>query len=124
MTDVEATSAEQGVRWQDVLAPYTRPNPGRSLLSLATSVVPYLALLVAIYFASRVSTALALLLAVPTAGFLIRTFILFHDCAHGSLFRSRRANRGLGTVLGVVLWMPFECWQHKHAVHHATSGDL
>ena len=124
MNEVEPTSAEQSTRWQDVLAPYSSPSPARSLLSLGTSVGPYLALLVAIYAASRVSIVLALLLAVPAAGFLVRTFIVFHDCAHGSLFRSRRANRSLGALLGVVLWMPFGCWQHKHAVHHATSGDL
>jgi len=63
-------------------------------------------------------------LAVPTAGFLIRTFIVFHDCAHGSFLRSRRANDWLGIALGLLVWLPFRGWQHEHAVHHATAGNL
>jgi omega-6 fatty acid desaturase (delta-12 desaturase) len=107
-----------------VLAVYSKPRLGRSLLDIATSVLPYLGLLVGIYFARRVSSVLALALAVPAAGFLLRTFVVFHDCAHGSFFRARRANALAGALLGVVLFIPFRSWQHKHAVHHATSGDL
>jgi omega-6 fatty acid desaturase (delta-12 desaturase) len=76
------------------------------------------------YFALGVSYLLVLALAVPAAGFLVRTFIVFHDCSHGSLLPSRRANAWLGTVLGLLLWSPFLRWRHDHAVHHATSGDL
>jgi omega-6 fatty acid desaturase (delta-12 desaturase) len=65
-----------------------------------------------------------LALAIPAAGFLVRTFIVFHDCAHGSFVRSKRANAMLGAVLGVVLYTPFAWWRHEHAVHHATAGDL
>jgi omega-6 fatty acid desaturase (delta-12 desaturase) len=61
---------------------------------------------------------------VPAAGFLIRAFIVFHDCTHGSFMRSRRANRLVGVVTGLLVWMPFRGWQHEHAVHHATAGDL
>jgi acyl-lipid omega-6 desaturase (Delta-12 desaturase) len=94
------------------------------MIDLATSVVPYLALFVAIVLAQRVSTALSLLLAIPAAGFLIRVFIVFHDCAHGSFMPTRRANDILGGALGMLVWLPFRGWQHEHAVHHATSGDL
>ncbi len=111
-------------RWDDLLASYSKASLRRSLLSLSTSVVPYLALLGAIYAASKVSLALALVLSIPAAGFLIRTFIVFHDCTHGSFFASKKANERVGGVLGVVLWMPFHSWRHKHAVHHATAGDL
>jgi omega-6 fatty acid desaturase (delta-12 desaturase) len=76
------------------------------------------------YLALRTSYLLALALAVPAAGFLVRTFIVFHDCAHGSLLPSRRANAWLGAALGLLLWSPFVRWRHDHAVHHATSGDL
>ena len=65
-----------------------------------------------------------LALAIPTAGFLVRTFILFHDCSHGSLLRSKRANAWLGMVLGLFVYSPFLRWRHDHAIHHATSGDL
>ncbi len=103
---------------------YARPKLSRSLFDVGTSVVPYLGLLVAIDLSLRVSVVLALALAVPAAGFLLRTFIVFHDCAHGSFVRTKRANALLGTVLGILVWLPFRSWQHEHAVHHATAGDL
>lgn len=110
--------------WRGVLDAYAEPRLGRSLLDLGTSVVPYLGLLVAMTFALRVSVWLLLVLVVPAAAFLIRTFIVFHDCTHGSFMRSRRANDTLGAVLGVLVWLPYRGWQHEHAVHHATAGDL
>jgi omega-6 fatty acid desaturase (delta-12 desaturase) len=94
------------------------------MFDLATSVLAYLALTVAMFFVVQVSYLLVLVLAIPAAGFLIRTFIVFHDCAHGSFTRSKRANAMLGGALGVVLFTPFAWWRHKHAVHHATTGDL
>jgi acyl-lipid omega-6 desaturase (Delta-12 desaturase) len=109
---------------REVLAPYAQPRFGRAMLDLATSVVPYLALSVGIYFGLSVSLPLALALAVPTAALLVRTFIVFHDCSHGSFLASRRANQWLGTLLGLLLYSPFLRWRHDHAVHHATSGDL
>jgi len=110
--------------WQQVLAPYARPRVARSLLELATSVVPYLALSVLMYRLLDVSYLLVLLVAIPASGFLVRTFILFHDCSHGSLLPSKRANIWLGTVLGLFVYSPFLRWRHEHAIHHATSGDL
>src|SRR5262249_33100257 len=107
-----------------VLDRYAEPRLGRSLLDLGTSVVPYLVLLTAMFFALRVSVLLLLVLVLPASGFLIRAFIVFHDCTHGSFLRSRRGNNLLGAVIGVIVWMPFRGWQHEHAVHHATSGDL
>ena len=109
---------------RDALAPYARPHLGRSLLDLMTSVVPYLVLTVAAYLLLEVSVWAALALAPLTAGFLLRTYIMFHDCAHGSFLPSKRANTWLGRVLGLVVWTPFAKWKHDHAVHHATAGDL
>ena len=114
----------QSASWRELLAPYARPRLGRSLLDIATSVVPYLALSVLMYLSLDVSYLLTLALAVPTAGFLVRVFILFHDCSHGSLLPSRRANAWLGAALGLLVYAPFLRWRHDHAVHHATSGDL
>jgi len=110
--------------WRGILAPYARPRPLRSLADVMTSVVPYLALSVVTYRAIRISPLLALGLALPTAGFLLRTYIVFHDCTHGSFWRSRRANTWFGTVCGLLVLAPFVRWRHDHAVHHATSGDL
>jgi omega-6 fatty acid desaturase (delta-12 desaturase) len=65
-----------------------------------------------------------LALAVPTAGFLLRTFIVFHDCTHGSFFSNRTANKWVGIVCRLIVFTPFHSWRHEHAVHHATAGDL
>jgi omega-6 fatty acid desaturase (delta-12 desaturase) len=112
------------VSWQRTLAPYAKPRIGRSLLDLATAVLPYLALSLLMYRLLDVSYLLVLLVAIPASGFLVRTFILFHDCSHGSFLPSKRANIWLGTVLGLLVYSPFLRWRHDHAIHHATSGDL
>ncbi|HEX3391954.1 MAG TPA: fatty acid desaturase [Solirubrobacteraceae bacterium] len=101
-----------------------RPSLTRALLDLATSVVPYLVLSTGIYLALSVSVLLALALAIPAAALLVRTFIVFHDCSHGSFLASKRANSWLGIGLGLLLYSPFLRWRHDHAVHHATAGDL
>jgi omega-6 fatty acid desaturase (delta-12 desaturase) len=114
----------QPVFWRDTLAPYAQPSFARAMLDLATSVIPYLMVSAAIYLSLSVSLVLALALAVPAAALLVRTFIVFHDCSHGSFLASRRANAWLGIGLGLLLYMPFLRWRHDHAVHHATAGDL
>ena len=110
--------------WPQVLAPYARPRLARSMVDLATAVLPYFALSFLMYRLLDVSYLLVLLLAIPASGFLVRTFIVFHDCSHGSFLASRRANLWLGTALGLLVYSPFLRWQHDHAIHHATSGDL
>jgi acyl-lipid omega-6 desaturase (Delta-12 desaturase) len=110
--------------WRSSVAPYARAHHGRAALAVASSLVPYLGLSVAIYVAQSVSNLLALALTVPTAAFLVRTFIIFHDCTHGSFLHSKRANAWLGAGLGLLVFEPFARWKHDHAIHHATSGDL
>jgi omega-6 fatty acid desaturase (delta-12 desaturase) len=111
--------------WVAPLAPYARPDLRLSLRDLTTSVLPYLALCAAMYFLlTDVSVWVALLVAVPASGFLLRTYIVFHDCAHGSFLPSKRANNWLGAVLGLIVYSPFQSWRHEHAGHHASSGDL
>ena len=94
------------------------------MLEIATSVVPYLALSVLMYLMLGVSVWVTLALALPAAGFLVRTFVVFHDCTHGSLMPSKRANAYVGRVLGFFVLAPFRRWGHDHAIHHASSGDL
>jgi acyl-lipid omega-6 desaturase (Delta-12 desaturase) len=108
----------------EALAAYARPRLGRSVFEILTSVVPYLAVSVLMYLALDVSYLLVLVLVLPAAGFLVRTFVAFHDCAHGSLLPSKRANRYVGRCLGLFVMSPFQRWRHDHAIHHATSGDL
>lgn len=110
--------------WRECLAPYARASVRRGLLDLATSVVPYLALVAAMYVLVDVSIPLVLLLAVPAAGFLLRTFIVFHDCSHGSFFAARRANKCVGVACALLVYQPFHSWRYEHAVHHSTAGDL
>jgi omega-6 fatty acid desaturase (delta-12 desaturase) len=110
--------------WRETLAPYATPDARRGALGVATSVVPYLIVTALMYAALRVSPWLALALAIPATGFLVRTFIIFHDCAHGSYLPSRRANLWLGVFCGVLVYSPFHSWRYEHAVHHATAGDL
>jgi acyl-lipid omega-6 desaturase (Delta-12 desaturase) len=118
------TSRSSRPAWRDTLAPFATPCMRRGLLAVATSAVPYLALTATIYATLGVSLVLTAALTIVAAGFLVRVFVVFHDCAHGSLLPSRRANTALGTVMGLLVLSPFVRWRHDHAVHHATSGDL
>jgi omega-6 fatty acid desaturase (delta-12 desaturase) len=107
-----------------VLARYARPSAVRSATDVATSVIAYLATSVLMYVLAGVSAWWTLALAPMSAAFLLRTYIVFHDCSHGSFLGSRRANLWLGTICGLLVLSPFLRWRHDHAVHHATSGDL
>jgi omega-6 fatty acid desaturase (delta-12 desaturase) len=104
--------------------PYRDGRLGRSLAQLATSIVPFCALWALMWVSLQYSYLLTLVLAVPTAGFLVRLFILQHDCGHGSFFKSKRANDVLGRLLSVLTFTPYDRWRKNHAIHHATSGDL
>ncbi len=121
---ISESCSRQAFAWRAVLAPYARPQLGRSLLGIATSLVPYLGLLVGMYVLLGVSYWLVLAVSVPAAGFLVRTYIVFHDCAHGNFLPSRKANDWLGTACGLLVFTPFLRWRHEHAVHHASSGNL
>jgi omega-6 fatty acid desaturase (delta-12 desaturase) len=108
---------------QDLEA-YAQASLSRSFLDLATSVVPYLALTAFMYMSSGDSIFLTLGLAIPAAGFLLRTFIVFHDCGHGSFMPTKRGNRWVGRFTALLVWQTYENWRFDHAVHHGTAGDL
>ena len=109
---------------QRALKQYRTPSTGRSIGQLCTSFIPYIGGLIVMGALAQVSYLLSLLLALPTAGFLIRVFIIFHDTGHGSFFRRSRWNRVIGYVAGFLTFTPFQHWTHEHARHHATAGDL
>ena len=117
-------SGRQRPEWADALDPYARPSLSRSLLDIATSVVPYLALMVVMYLLLDSSYWLVLAVAIPASGFLLRTFILFHDCTHGSFLPSRKWNNRLGVFTGLLVMHPFHNWRHHHVAHHGSAGDL
>ncbi|WP_119390298.1 fatty acid desaturase [Taklimakanibacter lacteus] len=106
------------------LAPYREPNIARSLFELCVTLVPFLLIWFVIWVAVREGYWIGLLLAVPAAGFLVRLFLIQHDCGHGAFFRHRPSNDWVGRVLGVLTLTPYDYWRHSHALHHATSGNL
>jgi omega-6 fatty acid desaturase (delta-12 desaturase) len=111
--------------WTQILMRYRKPSGARSLIELGITFGP-LALLWALMWASYYLGFwwLTLLLAVPAAGFLVRLFMIQHDCGHGAFFRHRLANDWIGRALGVLTFTPYDFWKRTHAIHHATSGNL
>jgi omega-6 fatty acid desaturase (delta-12 desaturase) len=107
-----------------ILTRYHEPHAGRSILEIAITIVPLAALWVLAWFSLSISYWLSLLIAIPAAGFLVRVFMIQHDCGHGSFFRNKTTNDWVGRVLGVFTLTPYGFWRHTHAVHHASSGNL
>lgn len=106
------------------LAPYREPSTARSVLELAITAVPFVLLWGLIWVAVDAGYWIGLLLAVPAAGFLVRLFLIQHDCGHGSFFRHRLTNDWVGRTIGVVTLTPYDYWRRAHALHHANSGNL
>lgn len=124
MSETPSTTAPVTSVWKRTVAAYRKPVLRSSVWQLANSLVPYLALWALMIWTLSVSYWITLPLALCAAGFLVRIFIIFHDCGHGSFFRSRRANRVIEFVTGVLTFTPYGQWRYEHALHHATSGDL
>lgn len=106
------------------LAAYREPNSARSVFELVITVVPFVLLWVLIWAALDAGYWVALALVIPAAGFLVRLFMIQHDCGHGSFFRRRLTNDWVGRVIGVVTLTPYDFWRRAHALHHANSGNL
>ncbi|WP_071394678.1 fatty acid desaturase [Bacillus tuaregi] len=106
------------------VAPFEKSTMKESLWQLMNTVIPFIGLWYLAYISLSVSYWLALLPIIIAAGFLVRIFIIFHDCTHYSFFKSRRLNRVVGTAMGVLTLFPFDQWGRDHSIHHATSGNL
>ncbi len=106
------------------LAPYQRPDPRRSLWELAATVIPLIALWASLYLSVARGWWWGLLLVPPAALFLVRLFMIQHDCGHQAFFPTRGLNTWVGRLAGVLTMTPYEYWRRTHAVHHATSGNL
>jgi omega-6 fatty acid desaturase (delta-12 desaturase) len=111
-------------RWNRILAPYRGADTRRSVVQLFVTAGGFVTCWWAAYRALEVSYGLTLVLALPAAGFLMRLFMIQHDCGHGSFFRSRKARDWVGRTIGLVLLTPYDYWKRTHAYHHAHSGDL
>ncbi|HEY0280743.1 MAG TPA: fatty acid desaturase [Solirubrobacterales bacterium] len=120
----QAGSGRERAYWRDSVAGFERASVPRAILDLLTSAVAYFALMVVMYLLVGDHPWLVLALAIPTSGFLLRTFIVFHDCTHGSFMPTKRQNKWVGRITGLLVFQPYANWAHNHAVHHGTSGDL
>lgn len=110
--------------WSKELARYREPSLARSLAELTVTAVPFLGLWLLMWLSLGQGYGLTLLLSVPAAGFLVRLFMIQHDCGHGSFFRRRWANDGVGRAIGVLTLTAYGHWRRRHAAHHATGGNL
>jgi len=119
-----AAATLEARRWTQILARYRQPSNGRSIVEIGITIVPLVALWLLVWATLDLGYGLSLLLAVPAAGFLVRLFMIQHDCSHGAFFRHRLANDWVGRVIGVLTLTPYGFWQRTHAIHHATSGNL
>ncbi|MGD8395232.1 MAG: fatty acid desaturase [Candidatus Eiseniibacteriota bacterium] len=107
-----------------LVAPYQGADDRRAWLQVLTSFLPFVAGWWLMAASLQFGLALTVVLAVPTAGFLVRIFIIQHDCGHGSFFASRRLNDAVGFLCGVLTLTPYGSWRRSHAIHHAGAANL
>jgi acyl-lipid omega-6 desaturase (Delta-12 desaturase) len=110
--------------WRAAVARYQKSDVHRAVMQVINTLGPLMLMFYLMYRSMAWSYWITLFLAVPTAGLLVRTFIIMHDCGHGSFLPSQRYNNIVGFVTGVLTFTPYSEWRHEHAIHHASSGDL
>ncbi|MGA2748199.1 MAG: fatty acid desaturase [Verrucomicrobiota bacterium] len=120
----EATSQPENAEWKKIVAIYQNPSLPRALWQIVNTLVPYALLWYLMYLSLAVSWWVTAPLAILAGAFLVRVFIIFHDCGHGSFFKSRRANNVWGFLSGLLTFTPYYHWRWEHSLHHATSGNL
>jgi acyl-lipid omega-6 desaturase (Delta-12 desaturase) len=110
--------------WMEIISRYNKPDPLKSWWQIINSVGSYLILWVIMVKSLEISYVLTLVLSILAAGFLVRIFIIFHDCGHGSFFRSKRMNTVVGIITGLFVFTPYHRWHRDHHIHHQTVGNL
>ena len=110
--------------WVSRLAPYRSPDNRRAIFEIAITLLPFMVAWGLTWALLQISPWLALLAAILAAGLMVRLFMIQHDCGHGAMFSSRRANDWVGRAIGVLTLTPYDHWRHSHALHHAGSGNL
>ena len=118
------TPAAAYAGWRTLVARYQQPDLRKSIWQIANSYGGLLLCFALMYWSLNVSYWLTLLLALPTAGMLVRTFIIQHDCGHGSFFKNRRANDSVGIACSIFTMIPYKFWRRSHAIHHAHHAEL
>lgn len=110
--------------WRPAVSKFQQASAGRALWQIANSFGPYVLLWYLMYLSLSVSWLLTVPLALLAAAFLVRIFIIFHDCGHGSYFKSKRANDSVGFIAGLLTLTPYGHWRWEHAIHHSSAGHL
>ena len=124
MNTNDSIKPEEGRSWEKVIMRYNHPELRKSIWQIFNSVVPYIFMWYLMYRSLNYSYVITLLLSVVASGFLIRIFIIFHDCGHGAFFSSRKANEAVGMIMGIIAFTPYYKWHQQHKIHHATAGNL
>ena len=127
MNEGNTTSAgtrTDNAAWKEIVLKYQKPSTWRALWQIINTIVPYAACWYLIHLSLAVSWWLVLPLAVLAGALLVRVFIIFHDCGHGSFFQSRSANDLVGFLAGILTFTPYYHWRWEHAIHHRNAGDL
>ena len=122
--DEGSLDRDERKRLRSVLVRFQKPSTARALWQFFNTVVPYVLLWVLMYHVKEISLWLAIPLAMLAGALLVRVFIFFHDCGHGSFFKSHWANAVFGFICGVLTFTPYYHWRWQHAIHHGTSGHL
>jgi omega-6 fatty acid desaturase (delta-12 desaturase) len=112
------------VTWKEIVAKYQKPSTWRALWQIIDTLIPYAALWYLMYLCRPISWWLVVPLAILAGGLLVRVFIIFHDCGHGSFFKSRAANDAVGFIAGILTFTPYYHWRWEHAIHHGSAGHL
>jgi omega-6 fatty acid desaturase (delta-12 desaturase) len=120
----EAKAAASAATWREIVARYQVPSVPRAVWQLSSTLTLLIVTGIVMYWSLDVSYWLTLALSLPAAGLFIRTFIIMHDCGHGSFLPSRTWNDVVGFITGVLTSTPYAHWRREHAIHHATSGHL
>ncbi len=124
MTDTPARPQVTISEWKEIVAPFQVPSLSRSIWQIVNTMVPLVACWYLMWRFLEVSYWYTLGISVIAGLLVVRVFIIFHDCGHGSFFKSKRANDIVGFIAGMITFTPYGHWRWQHAVHHATSGDL
>jgi acyl-lipid omega-6 desaturase (Delta-12 desaturase) len=124
METISQIRTEDDRAWEKIVLKYVHPVPGKSIWQIIDSLVPYLISWYILYKSLAYSYLFTLLLSLLACGFLIRIFIIFHDCGHGSFFSSTKANTVVGIIMGILAFTPYYSWHHQHWIHHSTSANL
>jgi omega-6 fatty acid desaturase (delta-12 desaturase) len=124
LNSIPAKPRADNEAWKQVVLKYQKPSTWRALWQIIDTIVPYAALWYVMYICRSISWWLVIPTAVFAGVLLVRVFIIFHDCGHGSFFKSRRANDLVGFLSGILTFTPYYHWRWEHAIHHSTSGDL